>query len=139
MPGARRRVVGDGIVGHGTGVGAAILITTLHAQWSRASLWLDNEAQKWSREGHAGLRLPDWGTLQVDARGTLIRGPHDALHLFILEDLAMNAPNGPFEGESGEALWCYHERAIGPRVVPPLRAESLTCPTQRALRTPKWP
>ncbi|AFT90066.1 DUF3564 family protein [Paraburkholderia phenoliruptrix] len=81
-----------------------------------AILWLDNEAQKWSREGHAGLQLPDWGTLQVDARGTLICGQHDARPLFILEDLAMNAPNGPFEGESGEALWCYNEREIGPRV-----------------------
>ncbi|WP_353890359.1 DUF3564 family protein [Paraburkholderia caribensis] len=39
-----------------------------------SSLWLDNAAQKWSREDHAALQLPDWGTLQVDARGTLICG-----------------------------------------------------------------
>lgn len=36
VPGARRRVAGDGIVEHGTGVGAAILTMTLHAQWSGA-------------------------------------------------------------------------------------------------------
>lgn len=33
MPGTRRRVVGNGIVGLGTDVGAATLTTTLHAQW----------------------------------------------------------------------------------------------------------
>jgi hypothetical protein len=36
MPGARRRVVGSGIVERDTDVGAATLTTTEHAQWSGA-------------------------------------------------------------------------------------------------------
>ena len=79
-----------------------------------AILWLDNENHKWSREGHAGLQLPEWGKLRVDARGTLVCGRHDAHPLFILEGLAMQAQTGPFEGESGEALWYCSEHESGP-------------------------
>ncbi|WP_028219262.1 DUF3564 family protein [Paraburkholderia oxyphila] len=70
-----------------------------------AILWIDNETCKWSREGHAGLQLPEWGMLRVESPGTLVCGQHDARPLFILEGLAMEAQTGPFEGESGEALW----------------------------------
>ncbi|CAG9252242.1 conserved hypothetical protein [Paraburkholderia unamae] len=70
-----------------------------------AILWLDNETCRWSREGHAGLQLPEWGTLQVQTRSTLVCGQHDARPLFVLEGLAVEAQTGPFEGESGEALW----------------------------------
>ena len=77
---------------------------------AHAILWLDNESPTWSREGHAGLRLPEWGKLRIDARGTLVCGQRDARPLFILEGLAMEAQAGPFEGESGEALWCRGER-----------------------------
>jgi hypothetical protein len=79
-----------------------------------AILWLDSESHKWSREGHAGLQLPEWGQLRVGARGTLVCAQHVALTLFILEGFAMEARNGPFEGESGEALWCCNEREGGP-------------------------
>ncbi|MEM5317735.1 DUF3564 family protein [Paraburkholderia sp. JHI869] len=70
-----------------------------------AILWIDNETCKWSREGHAGLQLPEWGMLRVEGRGTLVCGQHEAHPLFILEGLALEAETGPFEGESGEALW----------------------------------
>ena len=30
-----------------------------------AILWLDDQTLKWSREGHAGLALPEWGTLRT--------------------------------------------------------------------------
>ncbi|MCP3713725.1 DUF3564 domain-containing protein [Paraburkholderia sp. CNPSo 3274] len=78
-----------------------------------AILWLDNDTHKWSREGHAGLQFPDWGKLRVDARGTVVCDQHDARPLFILDGLAMEAQTGPFEGESGEALWCCTERESG--------------------------
>ncbi|EIN02580.1 DUF3564 family protein [Paraburkholderia hospita] len=81
-----------------------------------AILWLDNETHNWSREGHAGLPLPEWGKLRVDTRGTLVCGRHDARPLFVLEGLAMDAQTGPFEGESGAALlWCCSEHESGPR------------------------
>jgi hypothetical protein len=81
-----------------------------------AIIWLDSEAHTWSREGHAGLQLPEWGKLRADTRGTLVCGQHDARPLLIVEDLAIEAKTGPFEGESGEALWCCSERESGPRV-----------------------
>jgi hypothetical protein len=56
-------------------------------------------------KGHSGIQLPEWGMLRVDTAGTLVCGQHDARPLFSLEGLAMEAQTGPFEGESGEALW----------------------------------
>ncbi|MCP3724724.1 DUF3564 domain-containing protein [Paraburkholderia sp. CNPSo 3272] len=78
-----------------------------------AILWLDNETCKWSREGHTGLQLPEWGMLRVEAHGTLVCDSHDVHPLFILEGLALEAQSGPFEGESGEALWRCEN---GPRI-----------------------
>ena len=82
-----------------------------------AILWLDNVTHTWSREGHAGLQFPECGKLRGDARGTLVCSTHDARPLFILEGLAIGAEEiGPFEGESGEALWCCREREAELRV-----------------------
>jgi hypothetical protein len=81
-----------------------------------AIIWLDNQTHEWSREGHAGLQLPKGGKLRVDARGTLVCAQHDARPLVIVEGLAIEAQTGPFEGESGDALWCCSERESGPRV-----------------------
>ncbi|WP_309249665.1 DUF3564 family protein [Paraburkholderia sp. CNPSo 3274] len=53
-----------------------------------AILWLDNETYRWSREGHAGLQLPEWGMLRVETRSALVCDQHDARPLFILEGLA---------------------------------------------------
>ncbi|WP_028232863.1 DUF3564 family protein [Paraburkholderia mimosarum] len=70
-----------------------------------AILWLDTETCTWSREGHAGLKLPEWGQLHVGSCGTQVCGQHDEDPLFILEGLALEDQIGPFEGESGEAHW----------------------------------
>ena len=81
-----------------------------------AIIWLDKQTHVWSREGHAGLQLPEWGKLRFDARGTLVCGQHDARPLVIVEGLAIEAQTGPFEVESGDALWCCSEGESGPRV-----------------------
>ncbi|KAE8759177.1 MULTISPECIES: DUF3564 domain-containing protein [Paraburkholderia] len=72
-----------------------------------AILWLDNETRQWSREGHMGLELPEWGALHVDCGNTLICGPHDSTPCCVLEGLDLNATSGPFEGETGRAQWCW--------------------------------
>ncbi len=64
-----------------------------------AILWLDAGTRRWSREGHFGLDLPEWGTWTVEQDGTLIRSPHDTRSLCVLDGLDMNRPGGPFEGE----------------------------------------
>jgi len=71
-----------------------------------AILWLDKDTRQWSREGHHGLDLPEWGTLHVDCGNTLVCGPHDTTPVCVLEDLDLNDRNGPFEGETGRAQWC---------------------------------
>jgi hypothetical protein len=71
-----------------------------------AILWLDKETRQWSREGHFGLELPEWGTLRVDCGHTLVCGPHDSVPVCVLEGLDLNELNGPFEGETGRAQWC---------------------------------
>ncbi|ANB72715.1 hypothetical protein AYM40_10305 [Paraburkholderia phytofirmans OLGA172] len=71
-----------------------------------AILWLDNETRQWSREGHTGLELPEWGALHVDCGNTLVCGPHDSTPCCVLEGLDLNATSGPFEGETGRAQRC---------------------------------
>jgi hypothetical protein len=70
-----------------------------------AILWLDKESHKWSREGHMGLNLPEWGTYNADRADTLICGPHGARPLCVLEGLELDRHDGPFEGETGRAEW----------------------------------
>jgi hypothetical protein len=72
-------------------------------------LWLDKETRQWSREGHQGLDLPEWGALHVDCGNTLVCGPHDSTPFCVLEGHDLNAPGGPFEGETGRAQWCVSE------------------------------
>jgi len=76
-----------------------------------AILWLDRDARKWSREGHAVIDLPEWGTLALTKNGTRIVGAagFDSEHVYCeLAGLDLLSPQGPFEGESGAALWYRH-------------------------------
>ncbi|WP_027213416.1 DUF3564 domain-containing protein [Burkholderia sp. WSM2232] len=75
-----------------------------------AILWLDLDTRQWSREGHLGLELPEWGTLQVDCGNTLVCSPEDSAPVCVLEGLELNDCNRRFEGETGRAQWCA-ERA----------------------------
>lgn len=69
-------------------------------------LRLDRESNKWSREGHVGLDLPESGTLAADNGGTLVCYPNDRGPLCVLEGLELDSCiGGPFEGEVGRARW----------------------------------
>jgi hypothetical protein len=71
-----------------------------------AILWLDNDTRQWSREGHDGLDLPEWGTLHGDCGNTLMCGPHDTTPTCVLEGLDLNDCNSKSEGESGRVHLC---------------------------------
>ncbi|MBB5507879.1 DUF3564 domain-containing protein [Paraburkholderia atlantica] len=71
-----------------------------------AILWLDKDTRQWSREGHFGLELPEWGALHVDCGNTLVCAPHGTVPVCVLEGLDLNQPDGPFEGEVGRVQWC---------------------------------
>ncbi|MEX3897664.1 DUF3564 domain-containing protein [Paraburkholderia sp. BR10954] len=71
-----------------------------------AILWLDKDTRQWSREGHFGLDLPDWGALHVGCGNTLVCAPHGTTPVCALEGLDLNQLDGPFEGEIGRVQWC---------------------------------
>jgi hypothetical protein len=70
-----------------------------------AIVWIDKEAGKWSREGHAGVELPQWGRCRT-AQGATCLVAHDAgSDICTLEGLDLAAGAGPFEGEHGRVQW----------------------------------
>ncbi|MBN3759739.1 DUF3564 family protein [Burkholderia sp. Ac-20365] len=77
-----------------------------------AILWLDRDARKWSREGHAVIDLPEWGTLALSHECTRVLDATDGDARCELQGLDLLAVDGPFEGESGRVLWhCGADRA----------------------------
>ncbi|MFC0397310.1 DUF3564 domain-containing protein [Paraburkholderia rhizosphaerae] len=81
-----------------------------------AILWLDVDARKWSREGHAVIDLPEWGTLECSGSDTRIAAQHGGHPVCVLEGLNLSGLCGPFEGESGRALWhryAHHAPVVG--------------------------
>jgi len=73
-----------------------------------AILWLDREAGKWSREGHAVIDVPQWGIFGSSKAGTHILDAEGTHRFCDLCGLDLTAATGPFEGESGRALWYRH-------------------------------
>ncbi|MBB5444951.1 MULTISPECIES: DUF3564 domain-containing protein [unclassified Paraburkholderia] len=71
-----------------------------------AILWLDKDTRQWSREGHFGLELPEWGALHMDCGNTLVCAPHSTVPVCVLEGFDLNQLDGPFEGEVGRVQWC---------------------------------
>lgn len=71
-----------------------------------AIVWIDRDAQRWSRESHFGLALPIWGTVRSQPGVTVLCAPHDGTPLCELDGLELNGESGPFEGETGSAQWC---------------------------------
>jgi len=70
-----------------------------------AIVWLDKEAGKWSREGHAGVALPPWGRFAVRDGATRLSDATDRQTVCVLEGLYFGGEAGPFEGEEGTASW----------------------------------
>ncbi|WP_174908175.1 DUF3564 family protein [Burkholderia diffusa] len=75
-----------------------------------AILWIDTAMGRWSREGHAGMDLPAWGTLVRDGSATLMTGPDNAGALCWLDDFGLDTPSAPFEGQAGIARWLRDAR-----------------------------
>jgi hypothetical protein len=74
-----------------------------------AIVWIDTFAGKWSREGHAGVELPEWGRCARVPGGTTLVASDDLRDICTIEGLDLSAGSGPFEGESGRVQW--HARA----------------------------
>lgn len=70
-----------------------------------AVLWCDPQTGRWSREGHAGIDLPEWGVLRGDGCDTLFEDASRTCTLFALEGLDLSAAPGPHRGEDGVALY----------------------------------
>lgn len=73
-----------------------------------AIVWIDTEAKKWSREGHAGVSLSEWGQCAPSPGGTGLFACQDRGEVCTLEGLNLEASEGPFEGECGSVRW--HQR-----------------------------
>jgi hypothetical protein len=73
-----------------------------------AIVWIDRDAQRWSRESHFGLNLPTWGVVHERPGATLLCSPHDGTPLCELEGLELESQGGPFEGEAGSARLCSY-------------------------------
>ena len=70
-----------------------------------AIVWIDTESQKWSREGHAGVSVPEWGRYRCTPGGTVLLAGENLRDVCLLEGLYLAAPDGPFEGEGARAQW----------------------------------
>ncbi|MFP3646396.1 DUF3564 family protein [Paraburkholderia sp. SIMBA_054] len=53
-----------------------------------AVLWLDTGEQRWSREAHAGIDLPEWGEIHYSGDATVLSG--SAGPLCVLHGLRVN-------------------------------------------------
>ncbi|BCG04844.1 hypothetical protein PPGU19_094120 (plasmid) [Paraburkholderia sp. PGU19] len=78
------------------------------AEVAHAVLWLDRESRKWSREGHAVIDLPEWGTLAYTKGNTRIHAADHDRATCELTGLDLGSTAGPCEGASGQALWYRH-------------------------------
>jgi hypothetical protein len=77
-----------------------------------AILWLDREARRWSREGHAVINVPPWGALSYSNGSTRVYDAAGTHPFCELSGLDLASPEGPFEGESGHALWYRHAHHV---------------------------
>jgi hypothetical protein len=70
-----------------------------------AIVWIDKETGKWSREGHTGVEIPEWGEYRATPGGTGLFEEGERLALCTIEGLDLAAHEGPFEGETGRVQW----------------------------------
>ncbi|WP_042337479.1 DUF3564 family protein [Paraburkholderia ferrariae] len=75
------------------------------APCSYAIVWIDKESGTWSREGHAGVRLPQWGRCRSIQGAALLVSEPEGTAICQLDGLDLTSDVGPFEGEHGEARW----------------------------------
>jgi hypothetical protein len=77
-----------------------------------AILEINKQSHRWTCENQLALTLPKEGSLVATSTGTLLCRA-DRTHICLLEGLDAFADNGPFEGETGVAMW-YANRGIQP-------------------------
>jgi|SRR6516225_7231497 hypothetical protein len=70
-----------------------------------AIIWVDTGTKKWSREGHAGVSLSEWGQCCPSPGGTTLQACEDQREVCTLEGLDLATTEGPFEGECGDVRW----------------------------------
>lgn len=70
-----------------------------------AIVWIDTDVGKWSREGHAGMEVPQWGRYRSTQGGTCLIAGEDGAEFCTIDGLDLTAASGPFEGEHGRAQW----------------------------------
>ena len=78
-----------------------------------AILEINKQSHRWMCENQLDLTLPKEGTLVATSTGTLLCGQADRTHICLLEGLDIFAADGPFEGETGPAMW-YGNQGIQP-------------------------
>src|SRR5260370_2411448 len=96
------------------------------SQAAYASLWLDTEMRRWSRESHELLELPKWGILELAPGVTLVCGETDTCPIVALEKLDLyssvqlqrtgerHGDARPQEGASGRALMYQSDEENNP-------------------------
>ncbi|WP_043285369.1 DUF3564 family protein [Paraburkholderia oxyphila] len=87
-----------------------------------AVLWLDTDEQRWSREAHAGINLPQWGEIQSCVCTTLLSGPGSTEPLCVLHDLYLtrreevSRADGiatlTHDAQPGQTDWHWHLQAV---------------------------
>jgi hypothetical protein len=84
-----------------------------------ASLWLDTEMHRWSRESHELLDLPKWGLLQSTSGETHLCGQSETTPVVIvrLERLNLDQPSGPKRTRDRNRSIAPHEQASGRAVI----------------------
>jgi hypothetical protein len=78
-----------------------------------AILEISKQSHRWTCENQLGLALPKEGTSVATSTGTLLCAQAEQARVCLLEGLDAFADNGPFEGETGLAMW-YGNQGIQP-------------------------
>lgn len=69
-----------------------------------AVLWLDTDQQRWSRESHAGIDLPEWGEMHDSGGVTALCAPLADQPLCTLRGLHVNRRQ-EISTAQGDATW----------------------------------
>ncbi|SAL52140.1 hypothetical protein AWB64_05598 [Caballeronia sordidicola] len=78
-----------------------------------AILEIDKDTRRWVLSSQCGVTLSHEGSLIAGPNGTVVCGPSGAQYLCVLEGLDTASAHGPFEGETGAAMW-YADLGIQP-------------------------
>ncbi|WP_321889481.1 DUF3564 family protein [Paraburkholderia bannensis] len=75
-----------------------------------AVLWLDTDEQRWSREAHSGVDLPEWGEMATAGSRTILAGAGSREPLCVLNNLQVSR-HGEVSGADGIASMTQDPRS----------------------------